>query len=629
MNVIAKRCVLLPVLAAYLSLVSHALAGIAPENVAIVVNGESAASRMIAEEYARLRGVPAGNLLSVTGLPDKEMISVEDFRRRILGPVFMALAEKGLSSQIDVIAYSAEIPTAIDVSGDVGERKLPRFFTPVASVNGLTFLHQAVMAKDIRYLDLNANLYARRVARVATDKRWTSNQQQAYAETLTKLQHHAQEIQQRKAGAAPTATENREFAAQVNEVIAAFEELQEAHPHSGELHYNRACALAQVDRADAALAALRSAVKSGWWDHRRTARDEDFKNLRGRDDFNSLLDEMKTMSFDVHPTVGFRSTVGWLPDGTSTADEQAPRYLLSTVLACTTGRGTSVDEAIANLRRSASADGSRPSGTVYFERNDDVRSTTREWAFRSAARKLESLGVKAVIEDGVLPRQKGDVAGAVIGTATFEWSNSGSTIQPGAIVEHLTSFGGVMTSRAGQTPLSEFLKQGAAGASGTVTEPFAIQAKFPSPFIHAHYASGCTLAESFYQSVTGPYQLLIVGDPLVQPWQRKFSISTDGLTTERPLGGEVTLRPRTESPDGVTPTKWELYVDGMHVLSAGPTEPLRWETRRHVDGEHVLTVLARGNDAVQTVARAFRTATVRNAKQADSGPSTGGRSRSD
>ena len=33
-----------------------------------------------------------------------------------------------------------------------------------------------------------------------------------------------------------------------------------------------------------------------------------------------------------------------------------------------------------------------------------------------------------------------------------------------------------------------------------------------------HYARGCSLAESFYQSISGPYQLLIVGDPLCQPW---------------------------------------------------------------------------------------------------------------
>ena len=601
-------------LAVCLALAGRVLAGVAPENIAIVVNGDSQASKVIAAEYVRLWDVPACNLVEVTGLPDKERISVENFRQQMLGPVLQVLTERGLTPQIDLIAYSAEIPTAIDVSGDLGDRKLPRVLTPMASINGLTFLHQAVMAKDIRYLDLNANLYARRVVAATTDTPWTVDEQRQYAEVLAKLQQQIQARQRRKDADAPTDTEQEAVASGLKEVIAVFEELQKAHPCSSELHYNRACGLAQLDQAEAAMSALNAAVQCGWWDHRHTARDGDLKSLHGRDDFKDLLEEMQTIDFDVQPSVGFRSSQGWLSNGAPTADERAPRYLLSTVLACTTGRGTSVEESLNNLRRSAAADGSRPAGTIYFECNGDVRSTTREWAFRNAARKLEMLGVKAVIEEGVLPQHRCDVAGAAIGTADFDWLKSGSTILPGTIVEHLTSFGGVLTQGAGQTPLTEFLKQGAAGASGTVTEPFAIQAKFPSPFVQVHYASGCTLAESFYQSVTGPYQLLIVGDPLARPWQRKFALHLEGLVPDSPVSGDVTLQPKTESPDGIAPAEWEVYVDGLRIVSAGAKEPLRWDTRRHADGEHVLTVHARGDDAVQTIARVRVIVTVQNAK---------------
>jgi hypothetical protein len=66
------------------------------------------------------------------------------------------------------------------------------------------------------------------------------------------------------------------------------------------------------------------------------------------------------------------------------------------------------------------------------------------------------------------------------GIADFDWPASGSTVVPGAICENLTSFGGIFTPAAGQTPLSEFLRAGAAGSSGTVIEPYAIQAKFPT-----------------------------------------------------------------------------------------------------------------------------------------------------
>jgi hypothetical protein len=313
----------------------------------------------------------------------------------------------------------------------------------------------------------------------------------------------------------------------------------------------------------------------------------------------------------VRPSSGFRATQGWRPDGSPDDAAEAPRYLLSIVLACTTGRGTSTAQAIACLRRAAGADGTRPAGTIYFERNGDVRSTTREWAFAGAARELERLGVRSVVEDGVLPRDRNDVAGAVIGIADFDWTKSGSTILPGAIVEHLTSLGGVMTKNGGQTPLTAFLVAGAAGAAGTVTEPFAIQAKFPAPFVHVHYASGCTLVESFYQSVAGPYQLLIVGDPLTQPWRRDFTVTVGNLAAGMTVTGDVAIDVRTASRDGVAAAGHELYVDGRLVSACKATETIRWNSGRHEAGEHDLTVIARGADAVQSVARLPLRVTVR------------------
>ena len=89
-----------------------------------------------------------------------------------------------------------------------------------------------------------------------------------------------------------------------------------------------------------------------------------------------------------------------------------------------------------------------------------------------------------------------------------------------------------MSSGASQTPLSEFLRYGAAGASGTVTEPYAIAEKFPHPMLQVHYARGCTLAEAFYQSVCGPYQLLIVGDPLCRPWANIPKVTVAGLPAD-------------------------------------------------------------------------------------------------
>lgn len=253
----------------------------------------------------------------------------------------------------------------------------------------------------------------------------------------------------------------------------------------------------------------------------------------------------------VQPGVPFGARTAWDAQGQPMAgkgkDAQGRRYMLATMLGVTSGRGLSVREAVSVLERAAAADGTRPAGTVYYMRNGDVRSRTREWGFEAAVRMLKELGVSAVVEEGTLPSGHSDVAGAMVGIAGFDWPGSGSRILPGAICEHLTSAGGVMTWTLFQTPLTEFLRNGAAGASGTVTEPLAIQAKFPDPFIQVYYAQGFSLAEAFYLSVRGPYQLLIVGDPLCRPWgkARVAPVACATVDAGPTLAADASLQPDT------------------------------------------------------------------------------------
>ncbi len=136
--------------------------------------------------------------------------------------------------------------------------------------------------------------------------------------------------------------------------------------------------------------------------------------------------------------------------------------------------GNSVREALDYLQRSVAADATNPRGTIYFMENSDVRSTTRQVGFRVDGQSAGGDGGrKARSSPAVSPRRKT--------TWRERWSDppvsiggkSGSTILPGAICEHLTSYGGIMTEGAGQTPLTEFLRYGAAGSSGTVVEPMA------------------------------------------------------------------------------------------------------------------------------------------------------------
>jgi hypothetical protein len=273
-----------------------------------------------------------------------------------------------------------------------------------------------------------------------------------------------------------------------------------------------------------------------------------------------------------------------------------------------------VDEILQYLKRSAAADGTHPSGTIYFVKNDDVRSTARHDLFPEAVKELEELGVSAQIIKGTVPINRKNVQGAVIGTSDFDWKASGSTILPGAICEHLTSRGGIMSKDADQTPLSEFLRNGAAGASGTVTEPYVImqnagipprgQPKFPLPEIQVHYARGCSLAEAFYQSVYAPYQLLIVGDPLCRPWANIPKVKISGVKPNYIVKGTLTLSPAATTPSGRGIDHFELFVNGSRAGLCKPGSTLSLDTALLPDGYHELRVVAVESGLIQSQGRA-------------------------
>ena len=304
-------------------------------------------------------------------------------------------------------------------------------------------------------------------------------------------------------------------------------------------------------------------------------------------------------------SLGFSSSMNFGPKGeVLPPGAMGRRFLLSVMLGVTAGRGNSLQEVIDYLQRSTAADGTFPRGTIYYCENDNIRSRARDAGFPTAVRQLKALGVEAELIRGVLPLKKDDVQGAMVGAESFQWETSGSKILPGAICEHFTSFGGDLRASAGQTPLSEWLRHGAAGSSGTVTEPFAIKDKFPLPCIHVHYARGCTLAEAFYQSVAGPYQLLIVGDPLCRPWANIPLVSVSGVRRRAIVRGVITLKASAQFPKDSAVDRFELFVDELRYAVCKPDQPIVLDTAALADGYHELRVVAVEAGPIATRGRA-------------------------
>ena len=302
------------------------------------------------------------------------------------------------------------------------------------------------------------------------------------------------------------------------------------------------------------------------------------------------------------PSHAFRSRYGFDESG-KRAEGGGASYALSTVLGITSNNGMSVEDTVAYLKRSAAADGTEPAGTIYFCKTGDApRSGTREPRFAAAINELTELGIRADVVAGKLPVGKKDVAGLLTGTRNFDWKASQSVILPGAICENLTSFGGKFDDNEGQQRLTDFLRAGAAGSSGTVVEPFAIAQKFPDSFVQVHYARGCSLAESFFQAVASPFQLIIVGDPLCRPWAKIPTVTVEGVHTGDTLKGTISLRPAGKL-SGVAIDRFELYVNGVQTARCADAGTLEFDSTQFPDGDAELRVVGLEASSIESQGR--------------------------
>jgi len=92
---------------------------------------------------------------------------------------------------------------------------------------------------------------------------------------------------------------------------------------------------------------------------------------------------------------------------------------------------------------------------------------------------------------------------------------------PGALADHLTSFGGVLRGSGDQMSAMDWLDAGATASYGTVSEPCNHVQKFPhSQVLLARYLQGATALEAYWSSVAWPAQGVFIGEPLAAPFAR-------------------------------------------------------------------------------------------------------------
>jgi hypothetical protein len=458
------------------------IAGGGPENVLLVVNVNSEASKTVANYYIDLRKIPPTNVFYLNFPAGRVSIPSNIFEKLILSPIFKEIEKRKLSKQIDCVVYSCDFPWRVDFKKQFASENLGRSFTPMCSLTSATYLYAFVQQHRKEMFGLNANFYA-----------------------------------------------------------APFDPL------------------VVVSRA-------------------------------------------------------FRANYRWSLGGKRAGQEGLP-YMMSAMLGVNTVPGNTVDEIAWYLQRAVPADGSAPGGTIYFAANKTIRSKVRDQDFPAAVRLIQLTGVRAQIVQEFFPQNRPDMAGVTCGHSNVNPAGSGSRFLPGAFCDNLTSSGGQFLPDKRQTVISEFLRIGAAGACGTVIEPTAIPQKFPNASLHVHYVHGCSLAESFYQAVASPFQQILVGDPLCQPWAKIPKVTVTGITEGEFAKGVVEIVP-TSTGTQQPVASFQLFVDGNLQQQIFPGERFKLDTTKMADGYHEVRVVGTDNTPIETQGRWIGSLNVKNGRDA-------------
>lgn len=176
------------------------------------------------------------------------------------------------------------------------------------------------------------------------------------------------------------------------------------------------------------------------------------------------------------------------------------------------------EEARALIDRGVTADGTAPRGTAYLLDTSDSNRNKRASSF-GFAQGMAGQGLNVQVVKADLVRNRTDVLFYFTGVMRVAELRSNKFL-PGALADHLTSAGGVLSGTDQMTAL-EWLEAGATASYGTVIEPCNFPGKFPNiPIVMRHYLDGETAIESYWKSVLMPAQGLFIGEPLAAPFHR-------------------------------------------------------------------------------------------------------------
>jgi len=178
--------------------------------------------------------------------------------------------------------------------------------------------------------------------------------------------------------------------------------------------------------------------------------------------------------------------------------------------------GRSFPEIKALIDRGVQSDGTFPRGTAYLLLTADKARDSRVPVYPTVKSVTAGLvNIEILRQDRLTHRE--DVMSYFTGSASVAGPDT-LRFLPGAVADHLTSFGGMLTD-SNQMSALRWLEAGATGSYGTVVEPCNFPQKFADPaIVIGRYVTGATLIEAYWKSVAWPGQGVFVGEPLAAPF---------------------------------------------------------------------------------------------------------------
>jgi len=186
---------------------------------------------------------------------------------------------------------------------------------------------------------------------------------------------------------------------------------------------------------------------------------------------------------------------------------------------------SNVSQAKALIDRGVKADGSlatkkAPTANIHFVEASDVPRNVRKY-FYPPAGPMPGIKAKVYLDKAEALKNRSNVLLYEIGAESVDYLDTISFL-PGALADHLTSYGGALQPGHSQMTAFSWIDAGVTATYGTTSEPCAHWQKFPHPqALLQFYVQGATAIESYWKSVMWPQQGLFVGEPLAAPFSPK------------------------------------------------------------------------------------------------------------